>query len=115
MPPKINPLKLNALQLKTLTILQVLATLPEAADANAETGEVTIKAFPDPHGDHFHLGEATVSGADMTGLFMQAVWNALERKGLARAEWPARITLTKDALSYETGLADAILHRGHGH
>ena len=31
MPPKINPLKLNALQLRTLTILQELAKDPSHA------------------------------------------------------------------------------------
>ena len=108
----INPLKLNPLQCKTLVILQALAHLPQAADRNA-TGEATIHTLPDPHGDHFHVGNAVVHGGDMAGLYMQPVWNALERKGLARAEWPAQITLTREGLAYDTGIAASVLHTGH--
>ena len=119
MPPRVNPLQLNALQLRTLTILQILAEMPEAAEKNESTGETTIKAFPDPHGDHFHLGDGIVMGSDITGLFLEAVWNALERKGLAKPTWPTEITLTKEGLAYDTGLKDKILHshhdHGHGH
>ena len=114
MAPKINPLKLNPLQLRTLTLLQALAALPEASEQGPGEGEITIKAFPRAHADHFHLGEAVVSGHDATGLFNQAVWNALARKGLAASQWPESITLTAAGLGYETGLADAILH-GSGH
>lgn len=114
MPPRVNPLKLNPLQLRTLTVMQVLANMPEAAEPNDATGEITIKAFPDPHGDHFHLGDGIVMAADITGLFMEQVWNALERKGLARAGWPTEITLTKEGLAYETGLRDELLG-GHAH
>ena len=35
----------------------------------------------------------------------------LERKGLAKAEYPHRLVLTPAGLSYDTGLADEILHR----
>jgi len=113
MPPKHNPLKLNPLQLRTLTLLQGLATLPDAAE-RAPNGEVTITRFPQAHGDHFHLGKAVVAAKDATGLYNEAVWNALGRKGLARAEWPHRITLTGDGLRYETGLAEEIFHAaGH--
>jgi hypothetical protein len=114
MAAKKNPLKLNALQLRTLTLLQALAPLPEAAEQGPGEGEVTISAFPRAHADHFHLGEAVVSGHDATGLFNQAVWNALTRKGLARSQWPNAITLTQEGLGYDTGLAEEILHRsGH--
>lgn len=113
MPPKTNPLKLNALQLRTLTLLQALAELPAAAQAGPGAGEVTIHTFPQAHGDHFHLGEAVVSGKDATGLYNEAVWNALTRKGLARAEWPRQITLLAAGLAYDTGEAKNILHRGH--
>jgi hypothetical protein len=109
-----NPLKLNALQLRTLTLLQALARLPDAADEGPGSGEITISAFPRAHADHFHLGDAVVSGRDATGLFNEAVWNALARKGLARSAWPDTITLTPDGLAYDTGLADEILHdAGH--
>ena len=114
MAPKNNPLKLNPLQLRTLTLLQALAALPDASEPGPGDGEVTVSAFPRAHADHFHLGDAVVSGSDATGLFNEAVWNALARKGLAKSGWPASITLTAEGLAYETGLADQILHHG-GH
>ena len=109
MPPKSNPLKLNPLQLRTLTLMQGLASLPSAANREAN-GEVTVHTFPQPHGDHFHMGNAVVATKDATGLFNEAVWNALSRKGLALADWPHRITLTVDGLQYNTGLAEEIFH-----
>ncbi len=114
MPKKQNPLKLNALQLRTLTILQALARLPEAGETGPHEGEYTIRRFPGRHTDHFHVGESVVSGSDATGLFNEAVWNALTRKALARSDWPNAITLTADGLAYDTGLAAEILHSsGH--
>ena len=114
MAPRSNPLKLNPLQLRTLTLLQALAALPEAGEPGPGEGEVTIRAFPRPHADHFHLGDAVVSGSDATGLFNEAVWNALTRKALARSAWPNAITLTAEGLAYETGLSEQILHHsGH--
>jgi hypothetical protein len=114
MANKTNPLKLNPLQLRTLTLLQVLARVPEAATDGPEPGEVTINRFPRPHADHFHLGDAIVLGKDATGLFNEAVWNALARKGLARADWPKAVTLTAEGLGYDTGDAREILHAsGH--
>ncbi len=114
MPPKNNPLKLNPLQLRTLTLMQAIAQLPNAAQQGPAAGEVTIRQFPPAHGDHFHLGDAVVSGKDATGLYNEAVWNALSRKGLARAEWPHQLTLTAEGLGYDTGLAGEILHKsGH--
>jgi hypothetical protein len=113
MPPKSNPLKLNTLQLRTLTLLQGLAGLPDSAQ-RAANGEITIIRFPQPHGDHFHLGRAVVAAKDATGLYNEAVWNALTRKGLARADWPHRITLTQEGLAYVTGLAEEIF-RLSGH
>ena len=64
MAPKRNPLKLNKLQLKTLTLLQELAQLPDMATPNAATGEVTITGFPPPHGNHFHMGRFVVMASD---------------------------------------------------
>ena len=111
---KKNPLKLNALQLRTLTVLQALSKVPEAAAEGPQSGEITISRFPQPHADHFHLGDALVMGRDATGLFNQAVWHALERKGLARADWPNAVTLTAAGLAYDTGDMRSILHRsGH--
>ncbi|MBV8978096.1 MAG: hypothetical protein JO261_12900 [Alphaproteobacteria bacterium] len=112
MPPRNNPLKLNPLQLRTLTLLQALAKLPEAEQGN---GEVTISRFPQAHGDHFHLGDSVVAGKDATGLYNEAVWNALQRKGLAKSAYPRQIVLTQAGLGYETGLAGDILRGGAAH
>ena len=114
MAPKNNPLKLNPLQLRTLTLLQVLAQIPEAVAEGASEGEVTINRFPRAHADHFHLGDAVFMVSDASGLFNEAVWHALDRKGLARADWPKAITLTAAGLAYDTGDAREILHlSGH--
>jgi hypothetical protein len=69
--------------------------------------------FPQAHGDHFHLGDAVVAGKDATGLYNEAVWNALTRKGLARGEWPHQITLTTEGVGYDTGVAGEILQRAN--
>ena len=74
-----------------------------------EAGEASISQFPQAHGDHFHLGDAVVAGKDATGLYNEAVWNALARKGLARSDYPRQIVLTAEGLGYDTGLADEIL------
>ena len=110
MTSKKNPHNLNALQLRTLTVLQVLAQVPGAAVAG-DGGDVKITRFPAIHGDHFHLGAYVVASKDATGLHNQAVWSALTRKGLARADWPTTIVLTAEGLGYDTGLAETILHR----
>ena len=114
MPSKANPARLNPLQLRTLTLLQAIARLPQASKPEAD-GAVAITQFPHAHGDHFHLGEATVATSDATGLENEAVWNALSRKGMIRAEYPHRIALTPEGLSYDTGVADEIFHRGGHH
>ena len=113
MPPKRNPLNLNPLQLKTLTLLQALARLP---DHSRQEGEgVRIDNLPHPHGDHFHLGDAVVMTRDASGLFNPAAWSALERKGLIKSMFPEAALLTPLGLGYDTGLGDAILHRAdHG-
>ncbi len=111
MAPKRNPLKLNPLQLKTLTILQQLARFPESSTTNEETGEIMITNLPQAHGNHFHCGDAVVSGRDATGLNNEGVWKALERRGLARPFFPLGIALTQTGVNYDTGLSDTILHR----
>ena len=109
MPPKHNPLKLNPLQLRTLTVLQALARDPAAARSGPRAGEVTVDRFPQAHGGHFHVGNAAVAAKDASGLYIDKVWHALERKGLARADWPHNIVLTVAGLAYDTGLAQEIL------
>jgi hypothetical protein len=110
MPPKANPLKLNPLQLKTLTLFQELARYPELATINAETGEAFLSQIPHPHGDHFHIGRRVVASRDATGLSNPAVWVALERKGLTRGSFPNALILTREGLAYDTGIAHQILH-----
>ena len=70
LPPcrKKNPLGLNPLQLKTLTLFQALARLPEHADPAGDNGAIRIRDLPHPHGDHFHLGPQVVLSRDATGL-----------------------------------------------
>lgn len=109
-PNKKNPLKLNPLQLKTLTLLQVLAKLPSTNQPDAATGQPFITTFPDPHGNHFHLGPYVVMTQDATGLRNEAVWVALTRKGVAESRWPIGIVLTQAGQEYDTGLQDVILH-----
>ena len=112
MPPKRNPLGLNALQLKTLTLLQELARVTGNSGSVAEGG-IAVRP-PDPHGDHFHLGDAVVATRDASGLRNPAVWVALERKGLIRSMYPHRAVVTPLSLDYETGFREAILRKsGH--
>ena len=113
MPPKRNPLGLNPLQLKTLTLLQELARIAGKPPADDEPG-LAVTELPDPHGDHFHMGEAVVAARDATGLRNPSVWTALERKGLIRPKLPDAVIVTPLGQEYDTGLKDAILHKsGH--
>jgi len=114
MPPKINPAKLNPLQLRTLTLLQAIAQISGASNPTPE-GDTAITQFPHAHGDHFHLGDATVLASDATGLENENVWNALNRKGLIKSVWPDQIALTPEGVAYDTGIADQILHKGADH
>ena len=114
MPTKKNPLNLNPLQLKTLTLLQAIAKLENFSKDGETPGERLIVSLPHAHGDHFHLGDAVVSAQDATGLNNQAVWTVLERKGLVKTNFPQSATLTTDGVAYETGIEDEILHKsGH--
>jgi hypothetical protein len=115
MPAKKNPLNLNALQLKTLTLLQALAGLPGHGHPPDESGAILVDNLPQPHGDHFHVGHAVAFTRDATGLANVAVWVALERKGLIKSMFPMAALLTPAGLAYETGLADQILHHAHHH
>jgi hypothetical protein len=113
MPPRRNPLNLNPLQLRTLTLLQELARLSEYSRPGDEPGDIVV-GLPDPHGDHFHLGEAVVATRDASGLRNSAVWVALERKGLIRTMYSNGAVLTPLGLDYETGLRETLLHKtGH--
>jgi hypothetical protein len=114
MPAKRNPLNLNPLQLRTLTLLQELARIAGKPAGEDPAGGVAITELPDPHGDHFHLGQAVVAARDATGLHNPSVWAALERKGLIVPKLPEAVVLTALGQEYETGLREAILHAaGH--
>jgi hypothetical protein len=106
---KKNPLQLNPLQLKTLTLFQALASFEEIArllpDGSIEVLELPFTA----HGNHFHLGPWMVMAPDATGLRNPAPWLALERKGLIIGNFPVSVTLTPEGLSYETGMRQRIL------
>jgi hypothetical protein len=109
-PNRINPKKLNALQLKTLALLQALAASKAFANDPDEDGTVLIHSLPRPHGNHFHVGSAVVSAGDATGLFNPNVYNALARKGLVLGGPRGMPILTSEGRSYETGVADTVLH-----
>jgi hypothetical protein len=112
-PSKRNPLNLNGLQLRTLTLLQELARLPGYSRPGEEPGSVVIGGLPMAHGDHIHIGDAVVASHHATGLRNPAVWIALERKGLVR-HLPDCAVLTPLGIGYDTGLRNTILHVG-GH
>lgn len=107
---KRNPLNLNPLQLRTLTLLQALSTLPNHGTAADEPGSFMIQNLPHPHGDHFHLGPWVVLARDASGLANEAAWVALERKGLIKSMYPMACILTAAGADYDTGIKDQILH-----
>jgi hypothetical protein len=111
MATKKNPLNLNPLQLKTLALLQALARLPGHGRPADNDGAILVTNLPQPHGDHFHLGDAVVMSRDASGLANGAAWVALERKGLIKSMFPRGAILTPLGLGYDTGLAATILHR----
>ena len=113
MPPKNNPLGLNPLQLKTLTLLQHLAKSP-GFNAPGGDGGVLVPTHLHAHGNHMHVGDAVVMTADATGMGNPAVFTALDRKGLIRPSQQAgAVELTAEGIAYENGLSDKILHRSH--
>ena len=113
MVPKSNPLSLNPLQRKTLALLQALSVDPGCAQPDPVTGNVKIGRFPVIHGSHFHVGDQVVMAKDATGLTNEAVWRALERKGLGVAEFPYSITLTPAGLAYDSGMQEEMFQSPH--
>jgi len=110
---KKNPLKLNKLQLRTLALAQVLAKEEGLARVNEASGEVTLLELPRAHGDHVHVGPFVVSSKDISGFSNPAVWTALARKGLTRANGAqatgVSVTLTPEGVGYDTGLGDKFI------
>ena len=115
MAPKKNPLNLNPLQLKTLTLFQALSQMEGIAAPHDDPGHIMISHMPRPHGDHFHLGPYMVRAQDASGLSNESVWTALERKKLIKSLFPVACVLTPAGGSYETGLKEQILHQGGHH
>jgi hypothetical protein len=111
---KPNPLNLNTLQLKTLTLLQAIARESGFADPPDESGAVTLKRLPHAHGDHFHIGHRVVMSRDATGLDNPNVYGLLARKGLVAQSDTGAPMVTALGLAYETGIESEILH-GSGH
>lgn len=106
-------IKLNALQNRTLALFQELAKSEETSAKVDGTDDVSIMYLPSPHGDHFHIGHLVVSAKDASGFSNEKVWQALERKGLAKSEFPFRIIVTKVGLTHETGFTDSFEHSDH--
>lgn len=96
-------IKINALQKRTLALFQELACHADSSQPGENEGEVKVSYLPQAHGNHVHIGKFVVSRQDSSGFSNEAVWKALERKGLARSNYPVHITLTAAGLSYDTG------------
>ena len=115
--PKKNPLNLNPLQLKTLTLFQALSQMEGVAkpheDPSGEPGHIMIAGMPRPHGDHFQPGHYIVRAKDAAGLANESVWVALERKKLIKSHFPSACVLTPSGAAYDTGMKDQVLHEGH--
>ena len=99
-------IKLNTLQSRTLALFQELAKSSETSSSVEDTDEKSIMYMPTPHGNHVHIGKFIVSTKEASGFNNEKVWQALERKGLARSEFPYRIILTKEGLAYNTRLKE---------
>jgi hypothetical protein len=104
-----NPKDLNGLQLRTLAIFQALAPFGTPDDE----GGIVIEEFPHAHGDHVHVGNASMRTSDASGLGNEAVWVALARKGLIVNNYPLSLTLTKEGQDYPVG--QLTIFHGHAH
>lgn len=102
-------IKLNALQSKTLILLQILARDPDSATPAGDNGDIRITRLPHAHGNHMHVGEFVIATRDATGLDNKSVWTALNRKGLIRDNWEEEIILTAEGLAFSTGLEKKFL------
>ncbi len=97
-------IKLNALQSRTLALFQELAKSDETSSPVEGTDDVSIMFLPEPHGNHVHIGRFVVSAKDASGFNNEIVWKVLERKGLAKSEFPFQLILTKAGIEFDTGL-----------
>lgn len=101
--------RLNALQTRTLALLQEMARDADIGRRQDAAGEVEIALAVHGHRDHVHIGRFTVSSRFASGLANPNVLAALERKGLIRNETPERAILTAAGLAFDTGIADRML------
>ncbi|MCR9213131.1 MAG: hypothetical protein NXI13_05395 [Proteobacteria bacterium] len=104
MASQMKKMKLNALQSKTLVLLQILARDEESSAPVEGTENVRITRLPHAHGNHMHVGEFVVSSKDASGLTNKSVWIALARKGLVQEGWEQEIQITPEGLAFSTGL-----------
>lgn len=109
MAKKRNPRNLNGLQLRTLALLQEMAKHSRHRLGSEDDGAIGVTNLPPAHGNHLRIGPYTALRKDASGLSNEAVWVALERKGLARSRYPITIYLTEEGLEYETGMRDRVL------
>jgi len=107
--PQHKKIKLNPLQSKTLVLLQVLASDPDSSMKLDDTDDVKITRLPHAHGNHMHVGSYTVTSKDASGLFNEAVWIALVRKGLVRENWKDEMVITAEGLAFSTGLEEKFM------
>lgn len=106
-------IKLNALQNRTLALFQELAKSPETSAKIEGSDDISIMFIPEPHGDHVHIGKYVVSAKDASGFGNEKVWQALERKGLAKSEYPFRIILNKTGQEFNTKLLGSFEESDH--
>ena len=104
-------MKLNALQSRTLALLQELAMDETNAVRDEATGNVRIHIHLHTHHDHIHIGRFTVSTRFASGLQNANVWKVLERKGLAIGDFPLAITLTPEGQQFKTGVRERMLEQ----
>ncbi len=98
-------ISLNSLQSRTLALFQELAKSPKTSSHVEGSDEIAIALMPEPHGNHVHIGRFVVSAKEASGFSNEKVWTALERKGLARSDFPFKIILTRKGQEFDTGLA----------
>ncbi len=107
MPDK--KVKLNALQSKTLVLLQVMAKDDRMSAPGSIEGSRLIVSLPHAHGNHMHVGQFVVASKDATGLQNLSVWKALMRKGFVGENWPSEMLITQEGLEFSTGLEDKFM------
>jgi len=105
--------KLNALQNRTLALFQELARSEETSVRVEGSDDISIMYIALPHGNHVHIGNFVVSAREASGFNNEMVWKALERKGLAKSEYPHRLILNSHGLRYKTGFEDTFKISDH--